>query len=74
MDQGQGENGRNDGLIIGKKKRRRFVSRAKGDIREQSKEIKRKRAEALLLGAGNQIEKEPQTQTQTLPRNGTAER
>jgi hypothetical protein len=72
VDQGQGENGRNDGLIIEKKKRKRFVSRAKGDMREQRKEIKR--AEALLQGAGNQIEKEPQTQTQTIPRNGAAER
>jgi hypothetical protein len=72
VDQGQGENGRNDGLIIEKKKRKRFVSRAKGDLREQRKEIKR--AEALLQGAGNQIEKEPQTQTQTLPRNGASER
>jgi hypothetical protein len=64
------------GLIIEKKKRKRFVSRAKGDMRGKRKEIKR--AEALLQGTGSQMEKEPtqpqtETQTQNLPRNEATE-
>lgn len=58
-----------EGLIIEKKKRKRFVSRAKGDLREKRRELKR--AEMLQQETGNQIENEQQTQT--LPRNGATE-
>lgn len=62
-----------DGLQIEKKKRKRFVSRAKGDMREEKKSMKRAEMQVQNTGSQIEVEKKTQKQNHSIPRNGAAE-